>query len=205
MSRFDTVVFDLGGVLIDWNPRYLFRQLSDDAAAVEHFLAEICSPEWNERQDAGRNWAEATAVLVAQHPQYAAWIEAYHARWHEMLGGPIAGSVAVLDELRGRGVPLYALTNWSQETFPVARRRFDFLQWFAGIVVSGEERLVKPDPEIFRRMLARFGLQPARTIYIDDAPRNVAAACRLGMHGLLFHDATRLRTQLDEAGVLPHG
>jgi len=205
VSRFDTVVFDLGGVLIDWNPRYLFRQLSDDAAAVERFLAEVCSPEWNEQQDAGRNWAEATAMLIAQQPQHAAWIEAYHVRWHEMLGGPIAGSVAVLDELRRSGVPLYALTNWSQETFPVARRRFDFLQWFAGIVVSGEERLVKPDPEIFRRMLARFGLQPARTIYIDDAPRNVAAACRLGMHGLLFHDATCLRTQLDEAGVLPHG
>lgn len=102
-------------------------------------------------------------------------------------------------------MPLQPARKLLQEPFPVARRRFDFLQWFAGIVVSGEERLVKPDPEIFRRMLARFGLQPARTIYIDDAPRNVAAACRLGMHGLLFHDATRLRTQLDEAGVLPHG
>lgn len=210
-GRFDAVVFDLGGVLIDWNPRYLYRQLFDDEAAMERFLAEVCTQQWNEQQDAGRSWAEAIATLSADYPQHAALISAYRARWHEMLGGPIADSVAVLDELRGRGVPLYALTNWSQETFPMALRRFDFLHWFIGTVVSGEERLIKPDPAIFQRMLARFGLPPARTIYIDDTPRNVAAACRLGMHGLLFRDAMTLRAQLGEAGVLalakvvPHG
>ena len=201
-DRFDTVVFDLGGVLIDWNPRHLYRRLFDDEAAMEHFLAEICTTHWNERQDAGRNWDEAIATLSAQHPQHAGLIAAYRARWDEMLGGPLAPSVAVLDELRRRNQRLYALTNWSQETFPIAWERYEFLHWFAGVMVSGQEGLLKPDPAIFRRLISRFGLLPQRTVYIDDAPRNVDAACRLGMHGLLFRDAATLRAQLCEAGVL---
>lgn len=201
-DRFDTVVFDLGGVLIDWNPRYLYRRLFDDEATMERFLAEVCTPQWNERQDAGRPWHEAVATLSAQFPQHATLIDAYRARWHEMLGGALASSVAVLDELRGRGVRLYALTNWSQETFPVAWERFDFLRWFDGIVVSGQEGLIKPDAAIFQRMIARFALAPQRTIYIDDAPRNVDAARQLGMHSLLFRDAETLRAELCRSGVL---
>jgi len=201
-DRFDTVVFDLGGVLIDWNPRHLYRRLFDDEAAMERFLAEVCTPQWNERQDAGRSWDEAIATLSAQHPQHAGLIHAYRARWDEMLGGPMASSVAVLDELRGRNLRLYALTNWSHETFPVAWERYDFLHWFAGVMVSGQERLIKPDPAIFQRLIARFGLLPQRTIYIDDTPRHVDASRRLGMHGLLFRDAPTLRAQLCEAGVL---
>jgi 2-haloacid dehalogenase len=201
-SGFDTVVFDLGGVLIDWDPRYLYRRLFDDEAAMEHFLAEICTPLWNHQQDAGRSWHEAVAMLSAQHPQHAELIDAFHTRWQEMLGGAIAPSVALLDELRGRGLRLYALTNWSRETFPVARERFDFLRWFDGIVVSGEEGLAKPDPAIFQRTIERFSLVPRQTIYIDDAPRNVAAAFQAGMHSLRFQDAEALRAQLCRLGVL---
>ena len=199
---FDTVVFDLGGVLIDWDPRYLYRHLFDDEAAMERFLAEICTPLWNHQQDAGRSWHEAVAMLSAEHPQHAAMIAAFHTRWPEMLGGAIEPSVGVLDELRGRGLRLYALTNWSRETFPVARERYDFLRWFDGIVVSGEEGLAKPDPVIFQRTIERFSLVPRQTIYIDDAPRNVAAAFQAGMHGLQFRDAETLRAQLCRLGVL---
>ncbi|MEW9623096.1 HAD family hydrolase [Rhodanobacter geophilus] len=201
-ARFDAVVFDLGGVLVDWNPRYLYRQLFDDEAAMERFLAEVCTSHWNEQQDAGRPWCEAIAALSAEHPQHAALIAAYRGRWDEMLRGPIAGSVAILDELRARGVPLYALTNWSQETFPLARRIYRFMEAFRGIVVSGEERLIKPDPAIYRLLLSRHGLDAARTVYIDDAPRNVEAAARLGMHALHFRDPATLREALCRAGLL---
>lgn len=201
-ARFDTVVFDLGGVLVDWNPRYLYRQLFDDEATMERFLAEVCTSRWNERQDEGRSWAEAIAELSATYPQHAALIAAYRERWYDMLSGPIAASVSVLDELRQRGVPLYALTNWSQETFPLARQRFGFMDAFIDIMVSGEERLIKPDPVIFQRMLQRFGLNAGRTIYIDDAPRNVEAAARLDMHALQFRDAATLRDELCRAGML---
>lgn len=200
--RFDTVVFDLGGVLVDWNPRYLYRQLFDDEAAMERFLAEVCTSQWNERQDEGRSWDEAIAVLSAEFPQHASLIAAYRERWYDMLSGPIVPSVAILEELRERGVPLYALTNWSQETFPLARQRFTFMDAFIDIMVSGEERLIKPDPVIFQRMLQRFELDAERTIYIDDAPRNVAAAARLGMHALQFRDAATLRDELCRAGML---
>lgn len=201
-GRFDTVVFALGGVLIDWSPRHLYRRLFDDEAAMERFLAEVCTQQWNEQQDAGRSWSEAVATLSARYPQHAGLIQAYRARWEEMLGGPMAPSVAVLDELRGRSLRLYALTHWSHETIPVAWERYDFLHWFAGVMVSGEERLTKPDPAIFQRLIARFGLLPQRTIYIDDTPRHVEASRRLDMHGLLFRDALTLRAQLCEAGVL---
>lgn len=202
-AGFDTVVFDLGGVLVDWNPRHLYRKLFDgDDAAMERFLAEVCTGAWNEQQDAGRSWNEAIASLSAEHPAHAPLIAAYRSRWEEMLGAPMTDSIAVLGELRGRGTRLYALTNWSQETFPIALERFDFLHWFAGIVVSGEERLCKPDPAIFRRLLARFGIVPERTVYIDDAPRNVDAARQLGMHGVLFRDAAGLREALGQAGLL---
>ncbi|AGG88470.1 MULTISPECIES: HAD family phosphatase [Rhodanobacter] len=200
--RFDTVVFDLGGVLLDWNPRHLYRRLFDDEAAMERFLAEVCTAHWNERQDAGRPWREAIAGLSAQHPQHAGLIAAYRERWDEMLRGPIEGSVAILDELRARGVPLYALTNWSQETFPLARQRYGFMAAFRGIMVSGEERLIKPDPAIFRLLLSRHGLEAARTVYIDDAPRNVEAAARLGLHALHFRDPATLRAELCRTGLL---
>lgn len=197
----DTVVFDLGGVLIDWNPRYLYRQLFDDNVAMERFLAEVCSPEWNERQDAGRPWREAVAELIARHPEHAALITAYHQRWPEMLGGEMPDSVQVLKELKGRGLRLYALTNWSHETFPVARQRFAFLDCFDGIVVSGQERLIKPNPAIFHRLLTRYDITPSRAVYIDDSPRNVDVAANVGLHALRFVDADRLRRDLIVLGL----
>lgn len=197
----DVVVFDLGGVLIDWNPRYLYRQLFDDAEAMERFLSEVCSPEWNERQDAGRPWREAVADLVAQHPDQAAMITAYHERWPEMLSGDITDSVEVLKELEALGLRLYALTNWSHETFPVARKLFSFLDWFDGIVVSGEEKLIKPDPAIFHRLLTRYDITPSRAVYIDDSPRNVAGAADVGLRALRFVDADRLREDLIALGL----
>lgn len=198
----DTVVFDLGGVLIDWNPRYLYRQLFDDEAAMERFLAEVCTGAWNERQDAGRPWAEAVATLSADFPEHAPLIEAFRDRWTEMLAGPIHGSVAVLAELKARGVRLYALTNWSQETFPLALERYDFLHWFDGIVVSGDEQLIKPDPRIYQRLFERYGVEPARAIYIDDARRNVDAAAALGMHAWWFQGAEGLRAWLVSHGLV---
>ncbi len=143
------VIFDLGGVLIDWDPRYLYRGLFTDAAAMESFLAEVTTPAWNAEQDAGRPWAEAVAMLVERHPEQRDLIEAYHRRWSEMLAGAIDGTVAILQEVRGSDVRLFALSNWSAETFPIARQRFPFLAWFDGIVISGDVGAVKPDAKIF--------------------------------------------------------
>jgi 2-haloacid dehalogenase len=196
------VVFDLGGVLIDWDPRYLFRKLLADEAAVEEFLATVCTPEWNAEQDRGRPFAEAVAELVERHPAHAAAITAYHERWPEMLGGDVPGTVALLAELRAAGVPLYALTNWSAETFGFARERFEFLSWFDGVVVSGEERMAKPEPGIFQLLLDRFGLAPSATVFVDDAPGNVAAARRLGVDAVQFQGPDRLRQDLRMRGLL---
>jgi 2-haloacid dehalogenase len=200
-----TVVFDLGGVLIDWNPRHLYRKLyMGDEAAMEKFLSEICTQEWNMQQDAGRTWAEAVTVLKAEYPRHADMIDAFHLRWHEMIGGQIDDTVAILQELRKRDVPLYALTNWSQETFFDTVNRFDFLSWFRGIVVSGAEKLIKPDPRIFQLLLDRYGLAAEHVVYIDDSPSNVEAAAALGMHGIHFVCADTLGAELANLGLLPN-
>jgi 2-haloacid dehalogenase len=198
----DTVIFDLGNVLIGWDPRRLYRQLIPDEAQMEWFLREVCNSEWNEQQDAGRPWSEATALLRAQFPEHAELIDAYHLRWEETLLGAMEESVALLAALRERGVRLLALTNWSQETFPIARQLFPFLQWFEGIVVSGEERLIKPDPRIYQRLLERYAVDPSAALYIDDSARNVAAAEALGMQGWWFRDAQGLRHRLIELKLL---
>jgi 2-haloacid dehalogenase len=203
-SHIEVVVFDLGGVLLDWNPRYLYSQLFNDDSAMECFLSNVCSPEWNERQDAGRSWDEAVAELADRYPDQAALITAYHQRWQEMLGGEIPETVELLKQLKERGLRLYALTNWSHETFPMVRCRFAFLDWFDGIVVSGEEQLVKPAPAIFHRLLARYDIAPARAVYIDDSLRNVSAAAGLGFHALQFVDARRLRQNLTALGLPVH-
>jgi 2-haloacid dehalogenase len=198
----DTVIFDLGNVLIGWDPRRLYRQLFDDEREMEWFLREVCSSAWNEQQDAGRPWAEATAQLSAKFPDYAPLIHAYRHRWEETLLGAMEDSVALLAALKERGVRLLALTNWSQETFPIARKLFPFLQWFEGIVVSGEEKLIKPDPRIYRRLLERYAVAPSTALYIDDSARNVEAAEALGMQGWWFRDADGLRQRLIELKLL---
>ncbi len=198
------VVFDLGGVLIDWDPRHLYRKLfAGEEAAMEQFLATVCTHEWNRRQDAGRSFAEGARLLKAEHPDKAELIDAYHARFHEMLAGPISGSVEILAELRDRGIPLYGLTNWSAETYPAALQRFAFLRWFRGIRVSGEVGLIKPDPRIFVLLIERFGIEPQRAVYVDDVEANAAAALPFGIHAIHFTTPARLREELVALGLLP--
>lgn len=197
------VVLDLGGVLIDWDPRHLYRSMfSGDEAAMEAFLATVCTPEWNARLDAGRPWAEAVATLVEEFPAERERIIAFHERWPEMLGGAIEGTVAILGELRDRRVPVYALSNWSAETFPVARARYPFLGWFDGLVISGEERFAKPDPRLFRVLLERHRLDPRSTAYVDDSAANVTVAAELGMVALLFTGPAALRADLARLGLV---
>ena len=199
----ETVIFDLGGVLIDWNPEYLFRKIFDDEAEMLHFLSEITSPEWNEQQDAGRPLAEATEWLVARHPAYDAQIRAYYDRWEEMLGGAVEETVELLERIHGQQRHrLYALTNWSQETFPIALQRYDFLQLFEGILVSGREKLKKPDARIYRLLIERYAINPARAIFIDDSPRNVAGAQKAGIEAVHFTSPRQLKKFLEEKEIL---
>ena len=198
------VVFDLGGVLIDWDPRHLYRKLfAGDDAAMEYFLATVCTHEWNRRQDAGRSFAEGAQLLKAEHPDKAELIDAYYSRFDEMMAGPIAGSVEILADLRDRGTPLYGLTNWSAETYPAALKRFAFLRWFRGILVSGDIQLVKPDPRIFALLIEWFAVEPQRTVYIDDVEANVAAARPFGIHPIHFTTPARLREELVGMELLP--
>jgi len=206
MTRGDRniVIFDLGGVLIEWDPRHLYRKLfAGDEAVMEHFLATVCTHEWNRRQDAGRSFAEGARLLKAEHPDKAELIDAYRARFDEMIAGPITGSVEIMTELRNRGFPLYGLTNWSAETYPAAVDRFAFLRWFRGILVSGEVEVVKPDPRIFALLIERFAVEPERTVYIDDVEANVAAARPFGIHAIQFTTPPKLREELVGLGLLP--
>lgn len=197
------VIFDLGGVLIDWNPRYLYRKLfPGDEAGMERFLATVCTPHWNERQDAGRPFAEAEDELLALHPDKEHLIRAWRLRFGETIRGAIDGTVEVLTDLKARDTPLYALTNWSGETYPTQLPRFPFLEWFKGTVVSGDEKLIKPDPRIFRLLLDRYGLAAQDCVFIDDNPKNAAAADALGIHGIPFRDPTTLRADLRALGLL---
>ena len=195
------VVFDLGGVLVDWDPRYLYRQLLPEDE-IEDFLAEVDFSAWNYRADAGGRWADVIAEQSARFPHRAALLAAYPERFRETLGGEVPGTVQLLRDLHTAGVRLLALTNWSAETFPRARGLFPFLDWFEGIVVSGDERIRKPDPEIWRRTIERFQLDPATTVYIDDMPRNAEVAASLGFRAVRFESPEQLRTQLVELGVL---
>lgn len=197
------VLFDLGGVLIDWNPRHLYRRIFAEAAAMEEFLATICTAEWNEQQDCGRPFAEGVRLLCEAHPHLAPAIRAYDSRWNEMVRGAIADSVFCLEELRARAVPLFALTNWSAEKFPLAAARFPFLGWFEGVLVSGEVGLKKPDPRFFRLAAERFRLDPAATLFVDDVAANVEAAAAFGFLVHRFTEAAALRRALAGCGLLP--
>jgi 2-haloacid dehalogenase len=198
------VVFDLGGVLIDWDPRHLYRKLfGGDDVAMENFLATVCTHEWHRHHDAGRSFAEGARLLKLLHPDKAELIDAFGARADEMIAGPIVGTLAVLQELHHRGTPLYALSNWPAESFPLARRRFDFLGLFCGILISGEEGVSKPDRRIYELLIERCAIDPESAIYIDDSPANVAAARPFGSHTIRFTDPPALRADLTELGLLP--
>lgn len=197
-----TVIFDLGGVLIDYDPRYLYRKIFDDEHQVSDFLENICTDEWNEMQDGGRTLAEATAERIALFPDHQENIEAYYGRWNEMLNGEVDGSVDILAELRQKNTTLYSLTNFSAENFIQARAIYQFLQWFEGILVSGEEKLIKPDPRIFELLLQRFDIPPQNAVFIDDRKDNVVAAEKFGIEGIHFSCAEQLRRDLVAAGCL---
>lgn len=198
----NTIIFDLGGVLIDWNPEYVFRQVIPDAEKRRYFFNNICTHDWNVEQDAGRLLSDATELLVTEHPDWETEIRAFYGRWEEMLGGPIHDTVEILQELRdSRTHRLLALTNWSHETFPVALERYDFLQWFEGIVVSGAEKTRKPFADIYDILLDRYEVDPGKAVFIDDSLKNVEAAFAAGMHGIHFQSAHGLRTSLRSFGV----
>lgn len=195
-NSIDTIVFDLGGVLIDWNPRYVYRDIFSTEAGIENFLNTVCTMEWNVEQDRGRPLSEATELLVEEFPEWEKEIRAYYGRWEEMLGGAIQESVDILESLKMGGYRLYALTNWSQETFPIARARFDFLNIFKGILVSGEEKLIKPDLKIYQLLFSRYKIQPEKAVFIDDSLKNVEGAKAAGMHAIHFRSPMQMREEL---------
>ncbi len=203
MKLIDTIIFDLGGVLIDWNPRYLYRTIFDTEADVEGFIRDVVTMDWNEEQDGGRSIQEANNILIAKFPQWESEIKAYYSRWEEMLGGPIQETVDILSQIKSQGkYRLLALTNWSAETFPIALDRYDFLSWFEGILVSGIEHLKKPDPKIYQLLIDRYNCNPAHCIFIDDNQRNVHAAIAEGIDTHHFVNAQLLKTYLQQLNIL---
>jgi 2-haloacid dehalogenase len=195
------VVFDLGGVLLDWDPRHLYRKLFDDEAEMDRFLNEVCTPEWHRAHDLGVPPEQTTPPLAAAHPDQAELIWAWTERSEEMLAGPIEGTVEILRSLKDAGVPCYALTNMESWTYPGRRERYPFLRWFDGTVVSGREGMAKPDRRIFELLLDRFGLTAAATVMIDDSPVNVEAARGAGMQAVHFRSPEQLRRWLADAGL----
>jgi 2-haloacid dehalogenase len=196
------VIYDIGGVIVDWNPRYLYRKLIDDADQMEWFLAEVCSPSWNAMQDQGRKFALGVEEAASAYPEYRELIVAYWKRWPEMLGGTIPGMPELLAETQQEQVPLYAITNWSAETYPIAVRSYPVLNSFLDVVVSGETGLIKPDEQIFRYSLDRFDLAPEEVLFVDDNLANVEAAASVGMHATQFSTVRHLRDVLLDFGLL---
>jgi 2-haloacid dehalogenase len=201
-NAIDTIIFDLGGVLIDWNPRYVYRKIFKTEEEIDWFLANVTTPEWNENQDAGYPLHKATKELIAKHPEWEPEIKAYYGRWLEMLGEDIHDTVEILRHLKETGkYKLYALTNWSAETFPHALERFEFFKAFDGVVVSGQEKMRKPSAEFYNILIDRYHLDPAKTIFIDDSLRNVKGAEAVGITGIHFHNPTQLRDELRRNGI----
>ena len=203
-SKIDTVIFDLGGVLIDWNPEYLYAKIfKGDTEKMDWFLSTVCTPDWNMEQDAGRTFEDATELLVNDYPEYKKEISAFYDRWEEMIKDEIHGTVMILNTLKELNeVKLYALTNWSIQTFPIAKQRFSFLKQFEGIVVSGEEKTRKPYSKIYKTTLERYDLSPERCLFIDDSLDNVNAAKDLKINALQFKNADQLKSDLKELGLL---
>ncbi len=201
MNNIKNVIFDLGGVLIDWNPEYVYLDVfNGDRQKMKWFFDEICPSDWNLNQDAGYPLAEATKERIALFPEHKDLIEMFYGRWEEMLGEAIEGTVAVLNKLK-ENYKIVALTNWSHETFPVALERFEFLHWFEGIVVSGEEKTRKPFDDIYLTTLNRFNIKPEESIFIDDNAENIATANRLGINGIHFKSPELLKTQLQDFDI----
>ena len=205
MITIKNIIFDLGGVLVDWNPEYVYLDVfNGDRKKMQWFFDEVCTFDLNENQDAGYPLAQATEDRIKLYPQYEQWIRMFYGRWEEMLGGPIEGTVKILKELvNDRNYRVIALTNWSAETFPVALKRFDFLHWFEGIVVSGTEKTRKPFSAIYQITLDRYQLNPTNSLFIDDNERNVVAAQRMGIQTIHFQNPKQLKISLEALGINP--
>ncbi|OEK08600.1 HAD family hydrolase [Flavivirga aquatica] len=203
MNKIDTIIFDLGGVLIDWNPEYVFlNEFNGDREKMQWFFDYVCTSDWNENQDAGYSMAQATEDRIALFPEYEKLIRMFYGRWVEMLGGAIEGTVKILETfIKHENYKVVALTNWSAETFPIALNRFDFLHWFEGIVVSGEEKTRKPFDDIYNITLDRFNITAENAIFIDDNLRNIEAANNLGINGIHFKSPEALIDQLKNYNI----
>ena len=203
MQVYKTIIFDLGAVLIDWNPDYLYRKLIANDQERKWFLENICTSDWNEEQDSGRPLKEATELLIKKYPGQETMIRAYYERWEEMLNGPIEGTLEIFKLVKQKNLmQLIALTNWSSETFPIALEKYDFLHWFHGRVVSGEEKTRKPFKVIYETLIKRYSVIPSEAIFIDDNKRNLIPAEELGITALHFTSPERLQKDLLSLGIL---
>jgi 2-haloacid dehalogenase len=203
MTNIKNIIFDLGGVLIDWNPHYMYKKIIPDDTQRNWFIDNICTLDWNEKQDGGRLIKDAVNELLLKHPEHSLYILAYYDRWEEMLNGPIQETVDIFKKIKDKNFfKTYALTNWSAETFPRALELFDFLHWFDGRVVSGEEKTRKPFKEIYEIILTRFNLSTTETIFIDDNLRNIKAAEEIGIKSIHFTDAKSLNQSLVSLNIL---
>jgi len=204
MNTYKNIIFDLGGVLIDWNPEYVYlKEFNNDRKEMKWFFDNVCTFDWNENQDAGYPLKKATEERVKLFPQYENLIRIYYGRWEEMLGGPINKSVNILRRIKKKNkLNVFALTNWSAETFPTALKKFDFLSLFEGIIVSGEEKTRKPFEKIYQITIDRFKIDPTESVFIDDNLRNVKAAEKLNIKGIHFKNSDKLEIELRNLKIL---
>ncbi len=203
MNKIKNIIFDLGGVLIDWDPNYLYKKIIPNDEERKWFLDNVCTYDWNEEQDGGRSIKEATDILIEKFPDYYEWINAYYQRWEEMLNGFNTGTVDIFKKLKdSKQYGIYALTNWSAETFTRALELFDFLHWFDGRMVSGEEKTRKPFKKIYDLTISRFNLNPEETIFIDDNLRNIIAAKESGLICIHFTSFQNLELELKKLNIL---
>ncbi len=197
-----TIIFDLGGVLLDWNPRYLYNEIFQEETEMEYFLSEICSPSWNAKMDANRSFEEGISELLPVFPEFAEQIRLYHTRWSDMLRGELSDSVDILRELKEAGFKLAGLSNWPREKYLMIKGQYQFLAWLDPLVISGEVGVAKPDPDIYQILLQKVGVPAGDCIFIDDMPENIRAAARQGFETIHFSSAENLRSELVGRGFL---
>jgi len=204
MRTINTIIFDLGNVLIDWNPKHVFNDTYFESEEKRNFFfSDICTMDWNEKQDEGRSIVDATYELIEKYPEWETSIRDYYGRWTEMLGGPIKESIELFRRLKASGrYKIYALTNWQAGLFEIALVRYNFLQWFDGRVVSGEEKMKKPAPEFYQRLLDRYAVRPEEALFIDDSLRNIKAAAAMGIQTVHFQSPEQLRIELEKRELL---
>jgi 2-haloacid dehalogenase len=201
-TNIKAIIFDFGGVLVDWSPHNLYRHYFDQPHEIDRFLKEINFAEWNAQQDKGHPFAQAVAEHSTKFPQYAQLIRAYHERWEDSIVGPIDGTIAILKKVKQLGYPVYGLSNWSAETFPLVREKFKFFDVFDGIVLSGEVKMIKPDPQIFRLLLEKFDLKAQACLFIDDSQINIKVAGDMDFQTVHFQSPAQLEAELSALGVL---